>query len=116
MQGTVYCVEPMPNNVDLLRAVAKKTDIPAANFHIVQAAMALAQDPPQVPFPNGEVGQEDYGIGNGTATYPLVSTSTVDVMFGHLPRIDYLLVDTEGHDPHVLMGSAHSSKGQLCGV
>ena len=41
----VYCVEPMPSNLDLLRQTAQKSHIPQHGFHIIDAAIGASNDP-----------------------------------------------------------------------
>ena len=103
--SNVYCIEPMPANVRLLRRVAQSTRMPP-QFHIMPYALGTSLSPRQQPFPDGRAGTENRGLqdrkSEGTVQ---VNTSTVNELFGNI-TVDMLLVDTEGNDPLVLLGAS----------
>jgi len=116
---TGICVEPMKANIDLLRGVGKALGYDSAkgkgSFHIVHAAcMDKAKSNQTIPFPNGAPGQEDLGVQNNkgvvaTVDVPLKTADGLVAELG-LPRVDVLLVDTEGADPAVLRGATETLK------
>ena len=78
-------------------------------------AMTETDFPATANFPVGGAGRENLGLGDNAAavgTFPTtpVKTSSVDSTFATLPIVDMLLVDTEGNDPLVLLGSADTLK------
>lgn len=100
----VYCIEPMPSNLQLLHKLATKTRIPH-KFKILPYALGVSQWPRQLPFPLAKVGTEHLGLASTGNPTVMVNTSTVDQLFQGI-RIDMLLIDTEGNDPLVLLGAS----------
>ena len=101
----VFCVEPMPANVKLLKDVATATQIPH-QFEILPYAVGVSQWPRQLPFPNARAGTENLGLDiEGQRKSVMVNVTTVDQLFGKT-KVDMLLVDTEGNDPLVLLGAS----------
>eukprot|EP00931_Biecheleriopsis_adriatica_P113685 TRINITY_DN8884_c0_g1_i1.p1 TRINITY_DN8884_c0_g1~~TRINITY_DN8884_c0_g1_i1.p1 ORF type:complete len:358 (-),score=44.60 TRINITY_DN8884_c0_g1_i1:55-1128(-) len=107
---TTVCVEPMKSNVELLRSVQRSLGYDAAGqngvFHVVQAALSdKAGDHERVDFPDLPAGGE---TGKLNLMQSPVRLSTVDKVMAELklPRLDILTIDTEGHDPAVLLGAA----------
>jgi len=105
MSPTVYCVEPMPSTIELLRKCSKETGINEDFFKIQHYAVGDPKDNEMtVQFPDGRPGQEALGIQLNkprveTVAVPFVS---LDALFGHLSKVDILSIDAEGHDPEVI--------------
>lgn len=107
------CVEPMQINVDLLLQARKtlgyepnQTTAHGA-FHVVQAAVLdKAGANETILFPDGYAGQEDVGLQSFHETEVPLKTVDGIVHEYDLPRVDILLVDTEGADPAVIRGAS----------
>jgi FkbM family methyltransferase len=110
-------VEPLPANVKILQQVAKDIRVSPAFFHIHHAAVGASSDPPTIPFPDTSLagaGKESVGVdfyktgqGKGDIEHRVqVKHTSTDELFKNSQKIDMLLVDTEGNDPLVLLGSA----------
>ena len=113
----LHCVEPLPANVKILQQVAKDIRVSPAFFHIHHAAVGASSDPPTIPFPDTSsagAGEESVGVdfykagqGKGDIEHRVqVKHTSTDELFKNSQKIDMLLVDTEGNDPLVLLGSA----------
>lgn len=111
---TGVCVEPMPNNVHVLKATSAKlgyrADTPHGSFHIVQAAVvAKASHGQTLPFPNLKAGWERAHLNDHDpdVDHVQVPAKTADMIINDLAldRIDILSIDTEGYDAEVLQGA-----------
>lgn len=105
------CVEAAKANVEALKKAQKGLGYDSTefgSFHIIEAAAMDKAAPGQtIDFPHGKPGEEGLGIKNFRLRDP-VPVKTVDGIAAELslPRVDVLLVDTEGADPMVLRGAA----------
>ena len=112
----VYCVEALVGNYKDLTMVAQRAgwDKPHGGhsptaFVILNYAVTAVPFPATVPLPHGGQGQEAQGIGVGNSLLnDAVKTNSVDLILENETSVDVLLIDTEGHDPYVLMGSVQS--------
>jgi FkbM family methyltransferase len=109
------CVEPMETTVDLLLRVQHSLGYDLNNqkhgaFHVVAAALSDKADyNSTIDFPDGTAGIENAGIVDShNRNVKAVALSTVDNIVAdlQLPRVDILTMDTEGHDPVVLLGAS----------
>lgn len=106
---TVYCLEPMPSTIKLLKETAEEAKINTAEFRILQFAIGNTSEPGFVYFPNTRPGTENLGISNSANGNSIkVAFTSVDILFSTRAQaqpIDMLLIDTEGNDPDVLFGA-----------
>eukprot|EP00931_Biecheleriopsis_adriatica_P056266 TRINITY_DN33337_c0_g1_i1.p1 TRINITY_DN33337_c0_g1~~TRINITY_DN33337_c0_g1_i1.p1 ORF type:complete len:428 (-),score=76.94 TRINITY_DN33337_c0_g1_i1:49-1332(-) len=114
------CVEAVPKTTKNLHNAAKRSGYSeeknVGKLHIVHAAVTQTAEPGDTAlFADAPSGYEQGGI-DGQNSNPLakgkfdmvqVPKKTVDVLVEEFafPRVDLLLVDTEGHDPAVLLGA-----------
>ncbi|CAJ1389582.1 unnamed protein product [Effrenium voratum] len=112
------CVEAAPQNVKLLKKVQKKFGYePSASggFHVVHAAvMDVARPGSTVSFPDAPAGQERAGLSYRDKSWKMttVPAETVDTLAlkFKFPKVDVLIIDTEGADPAVLDGAKETLK------
>lgn len=111
-----YCIEPMPSNAALLLDVRLHLQFDPFSFQIKN--IAVDTFPGTTQFPSGKVGEEDFGIGatKNMPTVPMNVTNLDHLIFReirneHLKnahrehrKIDFLSIDTEGHDGRVVIG------------
>jgi FkbM family methyltransferase len=111
---TGVCVEPMPNNVNLLTNVSKllgyQASTPYGSFRVVQAAAVANASPGEyLLFPDEPAGYEKASLSNADPGVPRkkVPVKTVDTIVDELGLhdVDILLIDTEGYDAEVLKGA-----------
>ena len=129
--GHVYCVEPMPINVELIRVALNTHDapwnVPTPRITVIPAAVSSAEGMPASGFfkfhndPKNP-GREDVGIAKldyqSNLPFVEVRATTVDAIVSeHLAKgqtINVLTVDTEGNDPNVLLGASKTlAKGTI---
>eukprot|EP00667_Euglena_gracilis_P016129 EG_transcript_16840 len=126
----VFCAEPLPANFHRLNATAAHFHLERNGFHIIHAAFTSEEDAHArhwaAKFPVWSakerkdkhfrklIGYEAAGIGVNPSC-PHCSTVNVPLMVldrlveqRQLPVIDYLIIDTEGNDPNVLLGASRS--------
>ncbi len=98
---TVYCVEPMKANVELLRKCQDRTGINSTSFLVQQFAVGMPEEgQTTIGFPDGRTGAEGKGVvESGGIQVPFTS---LDSLFGDLDKVDILSIDTEGNDPDVM--------------
>ena len=106
---TVYCVEPMRANIDLLESCRNRTGIDPQFFRIEQFAVGQpAKDQKTIGFPDGPVGDEGGRVvENGGIQVPF---TTLDALFGALDKVDILSIDTEGSDSSVMFAGNETLK------
>ena len=104
-----FCIEPMPQNVELLHFLVKSMQLdPLISVH----SLAMDSFPGQAKFPDGAPGSESLGLSNTDGwedkkvRYVDVNVTNLDTFLDvNLNRsIDFLSIDTEGHDGRVIVG------------
>ena len=121
---TVFGVEPMPANVEILSAARR--DVPRDSDAFQVVAAAVSDKAGMASFPAGKAGAEDLGLSGSHAdgrrhkgNTVQVNVTTVDLLmdkYGHR-RVDVLTIDTEGWDPSVLEGASNVLRtGPLLGI
>ncbi|CAE7265399.1 unnamed protein product [Symbiodinium natans] len=120
MNPTVICVEPMSANVEVMRALHRRVLNSSSAFEIIHAA--VSDHVGVADFPSGQVGTEDFGLDVASPVDPAgnareietveINVTSVDTLMASrgLSRVDVLSVDTEGHDPLVLVGASKALK------
>ncbi|CAE7626270.1 unnamed protein product [Symbiodinium pilosum] len=120
-QGPIaVCVEAAPNNAKLLMEKRRQFgydsqgDPGSGSFQVIHAAAADEAAPGEtIGFPDAPEGNERAGLAF-KKDWGLVQVpkETVDTLVEKLklPRVDAMLVDTEGADPAVLRGSRKTLK------
>lgn len=122
----VLCVEPMPNNVKLLRELSADIFGPQSPMEVLQ--VVASDHKGSISFHDAPAGYTNMGVDGdvttgGTATSEknnyaktgkavAVDITTVDQLLAQndVKTVDVLTVDTEGHDPDVLKGATTSLK------
>ncbi|CAE8632262.1 unnamed protein product [Polarella glacialis] len=115
------CVEAMPKTAAALKTALAKYLLPHSNdtefatqLDMVHAAVSNEEAPGlTVDFPDGAPGEEAGGMNQsgGRPTRPvLVRTVGSLVKERALPKVDILIIDTEGADPLVLQGATDALK------
>jgi len=101
----VYCIEPMPANVQLLKRLTKETNLPP-QFRIMPYAISGSRWPTQISCPSATPGTENLGLAHtaGRSDNVNVTVHTIDELF-QTSKVDMLLIDTEGNDPLALLGA-----------
>ncbi|CAE7194015.1 unnamed protein product [Symbiodinium natans] len=103
------CVEAAPRNYKLLREKQKKFKYDGDALRVVHAAASDSAKPGDtISFPDAPPGEERAGLShNEHWKLVKVPLETVDTLVQRLrlPRVDAMLVDTEGADPAILAGS-----------
>jgi FkbM family methyltransferase len=104
---TGYCIEPMPINFKLLTDMVNEMNFDTDDVRIHQLAMNAFPDISL--FPNAtQSGRENLGLSDG-AIHPdsvYVNVTNIDsfLRIENLQMIDFLSIDTEGHDGKVILG------------
>lgn len=104
------CVEAAKANIDQLHETSAAMGYGSTefgSFHIIESAVVDKAAPGQtMEFPHGSKGQENLGV--SLVQRDEVPVKTVDGIAKDLslPKVDVLLIDTEGADPLVLKGAA----------
>ncbi|CAE8591044.1 unnamed protein product [Polarella glacialis] len=115
------CIEAMPKTAAALKTALAKYLLPHSNdtelatqLDMVHAAVSNEEAPGlTVDFPDSAPGTEAEGMNQseGGPTRPVL-VRTVDSLVKEraLPKVDILIIDTEGADPLVLQGSTDTLK------
>ena len=114
---TAICVEAMPSTVQLLKQMRKTAGYDSTRYGQFQIIFGAASDQASrwdvVEFAELGAGVEVGGLGGkvlfkktGNKIVP-VPLTTVDMLVHdlNLPKVDILIIDTEGADPAVLQGA-----------
>lgn len=106
-----YCFEPLPVNFKILQNMMTEMKFDTADYKILP--FAFDAFPGNSVFPNSTVsGQEDLGLGQHgeiTDMVPIEVKNVDSFMTSEgIGIVDFLSIDTEGHDGRVIMGMVKS--------
>jgi len=103
-----YCIEPMESTINMLSSALHDVGYDTREARLIQAA--VSNYPGTFPFPNVIMGRENVGF-HSEKKYPNATTTTVQVITletfvqqENVTMIDYLSIDSEGHDMQVILG------------
>ena len=113
--GEMHCIEPMPNNVHVLKNASITMGLNKKEFVVTHAAVSSRNG--IVKFPDGEAGQEAYSITHCDQSPSIRNPFCVDVNMYSLDSyvekfvksrgpINMLSIDAEGWDFDVLFGGS----------
>jgi FkbM family methyltransferase len=102
-----YCIEPMPINFNILQKAMNIMKFDPSVYNI--RPFAFDAFPGNSMFPNSAVvGQEDLGLGEYGEVKDMVSIEVKNVdtfmISEGIGIVDFLSIDTEGHDGRVILG------------
>ena len=108
--GAVHAVEPVPTMHDVLRSNVRRFRLAQVRTHPVAASDATRTVTMTVPrYPSGGANYYEARVVGGpreragrTVRVPGIR---LDDLFGHLPRIDVVKCDVEGHELAILRGA-----------
>ena len=109
-----YCLEPMPKNLLMLKNLSKLMKFDPKTVHI--EGYAVSALPSRGFFPDAAVGNEQMGLDQSTSgkvtitDKVAVDITNLDTYFSlnKLGIVDFLSIDTEGHDGYVIIGMAQT--------
>ncbi len=98
----IYCVEPQPNTARVTQQLADEFMYTTLGLIMINAAFVGSPGYDTVLFPNDSFGSEVGQVGAGVP----VDALTLDVWAddNYIDILDFLILDTEGFDPKILLG------------
>lgn len=104
-----FCIEPMSTTVGMLNSTFNALGYQPPGVTLIQAAVSNYLG--TASFPISDAGRGNLGLHHADASNESVQVQVITlddlVKKSNIEKIDYLSIDTEGHDMQVILGGIH---------